>query len=174
MDPERAPPLPQSEITSPVHALDVDTSGTIEPDQFNPSHSNVPRRTARIDASNLNPSYAGDIPTESPSPEKLEVSEISSLQHHTNDYFSQPIQSPLPVQFPEPNSGKRETGINNERFSNTAAQIHNGIDWIVPTEEGVSNHWHLNTLNLLHIKIQGGWKAYSWRTTATHPRYCHH
>ena len=144
MDPERAPPLPQSEIASPVHALDQDTFGTIQPDPFNPSYSNVPRTTGRIDTSNLG-SYAGNVPTESLNSEKLEVSEISSLQYINDPYFAQPIRSPLPVHVripePPPNSGKRETGMNNERFSNTMAQTHNGIDWIVPTSaEGVSYH----------------------------------
>ena len=144
MDPERVPPLPQSEITSPVHALDQDTFGTLQPDPFNPSYSNVPRTTGRIDTSNLGP-YAGNVPTESPNSEKLEVSEISSLQH-INDYFAQPIRPPLPIHVrlpvvPEPNSGKRETGINNERYSNTMAQTHNGIDWIMPSIEGVSNQF---------------------------------
>ena len=77
MDPERNPPLPQSEITSPYHSLDKDTSGTIQRDPFNPSHTNVQRQTTtRIDTSDLSP-YAGSAPTESPSHEKLEVSEIS-------------------------------------------------------------------------------------------------
>jgi hypothetical protein len=133
MDPERVSPHPQSEIPSPVHILDKDSPGTIQLDPFNPSHSNVPRTTARIYTSNLGQ------PTESPSPEKLEVSEISSLQH-INDCFAQPIRSSLPVRFPESDSGKRESGMNNERFSNTKAQIHSGIDWIVPTEKVVSNH----------------------------------
>jgi hypothetical protein len=146
MDPERVPPLPQSEITSPFHSLDRDTSsGTIQPNLLNPSHSNVPRTTAQIDTSNLSPYHAGNVSTESQSPEKSEVSEISSLQH-INDYFAQPIQSPLPVRFPQSDSGRRETGINNDRFSNNMGQIRSGIDWIVPTEEGVSNC--LNTLNL--------------------------
>ena len=61
----------------------------------------------------------------------------------------QPIQSPLPVRLPRSDSERRETGINNDRFSNTMGQIRSGIDWIVPTEEGVSNR--LYTLNLLHI-----------------------
>ena len=74
MDPERVPPLPQSEITSPVHALDEDTFATNQPDLFNPSHSNVPRRTARIDTSNLSPPHAGNVPSEPPIPEKSEVS----------------------------------------------------------------------------------------------------
>jgi hypothetical protein len=142
MDPERVQGLPQSEIP-PSHSLDQDTSGT-QPDPFNPSHSNVPRTTAQIDTSNSSP-YAGNAPTDSPSSEKLGVSEISSLQH-INDYFAQRIQSPLPARLPESNSGKRETGITNERFSNPVGHIRSGIDWIVPTEEGVSNH--LNTLNL--------------------------
>ena len=92
MDPERVPPLPvhQSEIASPVHALDQDTSGSIQPDPFNPSHSNVPRTTTRIDTSNLGP-YAGNVPTESPSSqaENLEVSETPSLDflQHVNDNF---------------------------------------------------------------------------------------
>jgi hypothetical protein len=75
MDPERVPPLPQSEITSPFHSLDRDTSGNIQPDPFYPSHPNVPQ-TAQIDTNNFSP-YAGNVPTESPSPEKSEVSEIS-------------------------------------------------------------------------------------------------
>ena len=74
MNPERIPPLRQSEITPPVHALDEDTSGTIHMDPCNPFLSNVPRTTGRIP-------YAGNIPTESPNPDNLEVSEISSLQH---------------------------------------------------------------------------------------------
>ena len=56
-------------------------------------------------------------------------------------YFvqSQAIQSPLPVRFPESNFGKRDTGINIERFSNTMALIPSEIDHIVPsTREGVS------------------------------------
>ena len=139
MDPERVPPLPQSEA-SPVHSLDKDTSGIIPQEPLNPSQSNVPRPTARIITSNLSP--------ESPGPEKLEVSEISSFLQHINDYFAQStsIHSPLPVPLPE---SRRETGLNNlnERFSNTLPQIHSGIDWIVPsTKEGVSNY--LNTLNL--------------------------
>ena len=83
MDPERVPPLPQSEITS-FHSLDRDISGTIQPDPFNPSHSNVPRTTAQINTSNLNRYDAGNVLTESPSPEKSEVSEISSLQYINN------------------------------------------------------------------------------------------
>lgn len=83
MDPERVPPLPQSEITS-FHSLDRDISGTIQPDPFNPSHSNVPRTTAQIDTGNLSPYDAGNVPIESPSPEKSEVSEISSLQYINN------------------------------------------------------------------------------------------
>jgi hypothetical protein len=136
MDPEGAPSLRQSEITSPVHALDEDTSGTIHMDPFNPFVSNVPQTTGKIDTSNLSP-YAGNIPTKSPNPENLEVSEISSLQHINDCYFAQPIRSPLPVRLPESNSGKGATGINNERFSNTKAQIHSEVDWIlvVPTKE---------------------------------------
>ena len=135
MDPERVPSLPQFE-TSPVHSLDKDTSGIIQRESFNPSRSNVPRPTARIITSNLS---ANADNAEPQSPEKLEVSEISFLQH-INDYFAQPtsLQSPLPVRVPE---SRRETGINNlnERFSNTMPQIHSGIDWIVPsTKEGVS------------------------------------
>ena len=80
MNPERIPPLRQSEITSPVHALDEDTSGTIRMDPFNPFLSDVPRTTGRIDTSKLSP-YAGNIPTESPNPENLEVSEIISATH---------------------------------------------------------------------------------------------
>ena len=137
MDPERVPPLARFE-TSPVHSLDKDASRTIQPDPFNPSQSNVPRPTARIITSNLSP--------ESPNPEKLEVSEISSFLQHINDYFAQStsIHSPLPVRLPE---SRRETGLNNlnERFSNTLPQIHSGVDWSI-TGEGVSNH--LNTLNL--------------------------
>ena len=150
MDPERVPPLPvlQSEITSPVHALDQDPSGTTQPDPFNPSHSNVPRTTARIDTRNLSP-YAGNVPTESPSPENLEVSETLLSLQHINDYFAQPIQSPLRDRLPEPNSGRRETGINSGRFSNNRAPMNSGIDWIVPTEEGVSHH--RNTSNLIYI-----------------------
>ena len=73
------------------------------------------------------------------------------MQHINGYYFAQPMQSPLPVRLPESNSEKRETGINNGRFSNTMAPIHSGIDWIVPTGEGVSNH--LNTRWIyLHIK----------------------
>lgn len=83
MDSERVPPLPQSEITS-FHSLDRDISGTIQPDPFNPSHSNVPRTTAQINTSNLNRYDAGNVLTESPSPEKSEVSEISSLQYINN------------------------------------------------------------------------------------------
>ena len=143
MDPERVPPLPQSEITSPVHALEKGTSGNILSDPFNPSQTNVPRTTARNETGNWIP-YAGNVLRESPIPENLEVSKIPSLQH-INDYFAQPIQSPLPVRLHESNLEKRETGIMNERFSNTMAPINSGIDWIVPTEEGVSNH--LNTLN---------------------------
>jgi hypothetical protein len=132
MDPERVPPQPQSNITSPVHALDRDL---IQQDPFNPSHSNVPRTTAQIDTSNLSP-YAGNVPpTDSPSSEKLGVSGISSLQH-INDYFAQRIQSPLPVRLPPSNFGKKET----------MAQVRSGIDYIVPMGEGVSNH--PNTLNL--------------------------
>ena len=77
MDPERVPPLPQSETTSPVHALDEDP--------FNPSHSYIPRMTTRIETSKLSP-YAGNVPTETLSPEKSEVSEILSLKHN-NDYI---------------------------------------------------------------------------------------
>jgi hypothetical protein len=62
MDPERVPPLPQSEITSPVQTLKRDTSGTIQLDPFNPSHSNVPRTTAEIYNSSLSP--YGIAPTE--------------------------------------------------------------------------------------------------------------
>ena len=78
MDPER-PPLPQFEIF-PVHSFDKDTPATIPvTDPFNPSHPNVPPTTAQINTSSSSP-YAGNVPTESPSPlaEKLEVSEISS------------------------------------------------------------------------------------------------
>jgi len=101
MDPERVAPLPQFE-TSPIHSLDKNTSGTIQPDPFNPSYSYVPRTTARINTSNFSP-YASNALTESPNPEKLES-----------------IQSPLPVRLPE---SKRDT----------MAQIHSGIDWIVPS-----------------------------------------
>ena len=80
MDPERVPPLPQSE-TSPVRSVDKDASGTIQPDPFNPSHPNVPPTTARINTSNLSP-YAGNATSETSSPEKLVVSEISSLQQN--------------------------------------------------------------------------------------------
>lgn len=72
MDPERDLPLPQSEI--PFNSLDRHTSGTIQPEPFNPSHPNVPQ-TTQIDT-NMSP-FAGNVPTESPSPEKSEVSEIS-------------------------------------------------------------------------------------------------
>lgn len=51
-----------------------------------------------------------------------------------NDHFAQ-IQSPLPARLPESNPGRRETRINSERFPNAL----NTIDWIVPTEEAVSN-----------------------------------
>ena len=89
MDPERVPPLPQqSEITSPVHALDTDTTtGTIQPNPPIPSHSYAPRRTARIDSSNLSPFAGNGSTTESPSSEKLEVSEILSLQQNINAYI---------------------------------------------------------------------------------------
>jgi hypothetical protein len=78
MDPERVPPLHQSEITSPFNPLDKDTSGTIQPDPFSnpsPSHSNIQRTTARINTSNL----SGNAPTDPASPEKLEVSEIVTV-----------------------------------------------------------------------------------------------
>ena len=90
MDPERVPPLPQSsQITSPVRVLDNDTSGSILSDPFNPSRSNVPRTTARIDTSNLNP-YAGNVLTESPSPDNLEVTVSSkkSSPQHTNELIT--------------------------------------------------------------------------------------
>ena len=64
--------------------------------------------------------------------------------------FAQHLQSPLPDRPPESRFGKRETGINNGRFPNNMAQINSGIDWIVPTEEGVSNR-RLNTLDLFTI-----------------------
>ena len=116
MNPERIPHLSQSEITSPVHALDEDRSGTSHPDPFNPYYSNVPRMTGRIDTSNFGP-YAANIPSESPNSENFEVSEISSLQH-INDYFVQSIRPPLPALLPESTSEKRETRRYNERFSN--------------------------------------------------------
>ena len=49
------PTLLQSEpeVASPVYALGEDTPGTIQPDLSNPSHRNILRTTARIDASNL-------------------------------------------------------------------------------------------------------------------------
>ena len=105
-------------------------------DPFNPFISNVPQTTSRIDTSKLSP-YAGNIPTKSPNPENLEVSEISSLQHINDYYFAQPIRLPLPVRLPESNSGKGAAGIKNERFSNTKAQIHSEVNWIlvVPTKE---------------------------------------
>jgi hypothetical protein len=184
MDPGRVPqaPLPQSEITSPYHSLNKDTSGTIQPDPFDSSldsHSNVPRTTARIDTSNSRPyASAGNLPTgpESLSNEKLEVSKISFLQH-INDYFAQSVQSPLPVRLPasESNSGERETGMNNERFSNTMAQLHSDIDYIVPSIRlGEKVSYHLDTLNFIYIKIQGGWKTYSWRSSETYHRHCCH
>ena len=80
MNPEHAPPLRQSEITSRAHALETSET-SIQRDPFNPSHSNVPRMT---DTGNLSP-Y---VLSESPSHEKLEVSEISSLQHiRVNDHL---------------------------------------------------------------------------------------
>ena len=65
-----------------------------------------------------------------------------------NDYFAQAIQTPLPARLPESNSEKRETRINNDRFSNTLGRIHSGIDYIVPMGEGVSKHHDLYTLIL--------------------------
>ena len=147
MDPKRVPPGSQPQFeTSPIHSLDKDTSGGIQPDPFNPSLPNVLRPTARINTSNLIPyASAGNasMSTEPQSPEKLEVSEILlSLSNTSNDYFAQSIHSPLPVRLPE---SKRETEKSNERFSNTMAQIHSGVDWSI-TGEGVSKH--LSTLNL--------------------------
>ena len=76
MDPERVPPLPQSEITSPFDSSNRDISGTTERDPFNPSLSNVQRSTARLGI-NTTSSVGHALTTESLSPEKLEVSDIS-------------------------------------------------------------------------------------------------
>lgn len=73
MDPERVPPLPQSEITSPFDSSNKDLSGTIQRDPFNSSPT-AQRTNVRI---NSNSSVGHALTTESFSPEKLEVSEIS-------------------------------------------------------------------------------------------------
>lgn len=75
MDPERALPQPQSQFTPPVHALDEDTSETIQRDPINPSYSNAPQTTSRIDTSNFGQYAANAPPIESPYSENLEVSE---------------------------------------------------------------------------------------------------
>ena len=66
MDPERVPIRPQAEITSPVRGLSQDTQA----DPFNPSYSNVPQTTARIDTSNFSPSAANVLSSTSGDDEK--------------------------------------------------------------------------------------------------------
>ena len=74
MDPERVPPQSQSEVTS-FHSLDRDrdTSGTIQPDPFNPPRTTQARTQAPINTNTLS-TYTGNVPTESLSHEKSEVS----------------------------------------------------------------------------------------------------
>lgn len=139
MDPaERVPTtLPQSEIPSPVHASGEDTSRTIQVDPFTPSYFNVPRTITRIDNSNLSP-FVGNL--SSPTSEKSAVNETPPPNGPTNnvDDLTHPIQPPLPVRISHP--GRRKTRTNSDnRFLNGRRLIDdNGISWIVPTDERVS------------------------------------
>lgn len=150
--------VPAPEVTSPVHALHQDTSGTIQPDQSNPSHRNV-RTTARVDPSDLSPSAA----LSATSSEGFNLNDTTSFQplRSNNDHLAQPLQLPS-VRLPE---SKRETRMNND----------NEIDWIVPKEEKVSNVLILNLIRVSSFTFKGtGSRTHNRRTSATYPRHCYH
>jgi len=121
VDTNRVPTALQSgpEVT-PARAPNEDTSGTIQPDLSNPSHRNIQRTTVTTDASNLGPFSV----LSSTSSEKFNDTSSSQPLRSNNDHLAQPLQQPS-VRFPELNSSRRDTRMNDE----------NGIDWIVPKEE---------------------------------------
>lgn len=140
MDHERLPPS-ENIISPPQHPSAEEIHPPIQPgDFFDPS--NLRTTPARVETGNLI-SYSENVVSESPNSEKLGVSlRIYSFIICLNNRSMinhQSIQSPLPVHLPEPE--KRDANmVNNERYQqNTTTRTQrqgNGIDWIVPTEEG--------------------------------------
>ena len=139
MDPaERVPTtLPQSEITSPVHASGEDTSRTTQVDPFTPSYFNVPRTTTRIDNSNLGP-FVGNL--SSSTSEKSVVNEAPPPDRPTNDDEgpTQPIRQPLSARILNLGSRRTRTNSGNRFLIERRPIDDNGISWIVPKDEQVS------------------------------------